>query len=307
MSRMSHEQGGAVELASAPPASDKAQGASLFKKTKMCAFNIQGRCLRGSACAFAHHEEELKAKPDFSLTSLCKTLCSTGRCDNPECKFAHSRMELKPRVNMAAQPHATSWSHVVETKRKASTTRCDSSGIYSISTQQVPVAMAAAPVLHTPYLFERHLHDSVHRSEAATAADYEHKDLQHSPLNRSMYKMWPEHGAADETFSSRTTSGSGNDMHIDEETRGNSMVDSDVDNQINVRGSSPVDAQESHMEPPQQGELGLSLLIKALDLRMELSVNVRPGTTYVFDYGISARAKNSFLHFDESEVSDFEE
>jgi len=60
MSNVPQEHRGAMKLPVADP--------PLFLKTKMCTFNMQGRCLRGSACAFAHNQDELKAKPDFSKT-----------------------------------------------------------------------------------------------------------------------------------------------------------------------------------------------------------------------------------------------
>eukprot|EP00931_Biecheleriopsis_adriatica_P016972 TRINITY_DN12336_c0_g1_i1.p1 TRINITY_DN12336_c0_g1~~TRINITY_DN12336_c0_g1_i1.p1 ORF type:complete len:286 (+),score=47.25 TRINITY_DN12336_c0_g1_i1:67-924(+) len=72
----------------------------LLQKTKMCSFHLTSKCTRGEACTWAHSEAELCAVPDLSCTRMCKQLKMKGRCDNPDCMFAHSKQELrKVRVN----------------------------------------------------------------------------------------------------------------------------------------------------------------------------------------------------------------
>lgn len=66
-----------------------------FKKTKMCKFNILGMCTRGENCQFAHDRVELNAMPDLFRTKLCKRLINTGECDDPACKYAHNKEELR--------------------------------------------------------------------------------------------------------------------------------------------------------------------------------------------------------------------
>eukprot|EP00747_Dinoflagellata_sp_TGD_P154864 gnl/TRDRNA2_/TRDRNA2_177536_c0_seq14.p1 gnl/TRDRNA2_/TRDRNA2_177536_c0~~gnl/TRDRNA2_/TRDRNA2_177536_c0_seq14.p1 ORF type:complete len:296 (-),score=53.27 gnl/TRDRNA2_/TRDRNA2_177536_c0_seq14:383-1270(-) len=295
MFSMQHEHRVALKLpvAAANETSDPAQSPPLFKKTKMCNFQMQGRCLRGSACAFAHNLDELKAKPDFSKTSMCKTLLRDGRCDNAECRFAHSRQELKPRVPaqaaiapVAVQSSPTSRSNVIETKREASATKHAGRGAHRTSIGSIH-AVIAAPVLYTPYFLERNLPDCIHRPQAM-APDDERKDMGRSPMNLNGQKKRWRH----ETLSRQTTSDSCNDMRLGEETLGNFTSDSDVesqnsfhvDSQTQLDGTSPVDS--------------LSLLIHALDLCTGPSTKVRPDSFYVMGNGEIAREKNSFLHFD---------
>eukprot|EP00747_Dinoflagellata_sp_TGD_P154869 gnl/TRDRNA2_/TRDRNA2_177536_c0_seq20.p1 gnl/TRDRNA2_/TRDRNA2_177536_c0~~gnl/TRDRNA2_/TRDRNA2_177536_c0_seq20.p1 ORF type:complete len:287 (-),score=51.31 gnl/TRDRNA2_/TRDRNA2_177536_c0_seq20:73-933(-) len=286
MSNMPQEHRGTMNppVADAPP---------LFRKTKMCTFNMQGRCLRGSACAFAHNQDELKAKPDFSKTSMCENLLTLGQCDDAACKFAHSRQELRRRVPaqaviapVAAQSSPTSRSNVIETKREASATKHAGRGAHRTSIGSIH-AVIAAPVLYTPYFLERNLPDCIHRPQAM-APDDERKDMGRSPMNLNGQKKRWRH----ETLSRQTTSDSCNDMRLGEETLGNFTSDSDVesqnsfhvDSQTQIDGTSPVDSP--------------SLLIHALDLCSGPSTKARPDYCYVFSNGEIAREKNSFLHFD---------
>jgi len=81
-----------VAMPHAPAAAAKA---AIYRKTKMCKFHYSGACARGSACAFAHAEEELEALPDLSRTKICRTLMTTGSCHDPDCKYAHAAGELR--------------------------------------------------------------------------------------------------------------------------------------------------------------------------------------------------------------------
>lgn len=93
----------ATVIVPGPPPTHTAPGAprgtreeaTIFRKTKMCKFNILAVCRRGSNCAFAHSVEELEAPPDLSFTKICKTLINTGFCEDPNCTYAHSKEELR--------------------------------------------------------------------------------------------------------------------------------------------------------------------------------------------------------------------
>lgn len=61
----------------------------------MCKFFILGCCTRGDACHFAHDKDQLSNLPDLFRTKLCRSLINTGRCDNEDCKYAHSKEELR--------------------------------------------------------------------------------------------------------------------------------------------------------------------------------------------------------------------
>uniref|UniRef100_A0A7S1PNQ1 C3H1-type domain-containing protein n=1 Tax=Alexandrium catenella TaxID=2925 RepID=A0A7S1PNQ1_ALECA len=63
-------------------------------KTKLCDFHKDGRCKYGSACAFAHNEEELKNMPDLRKTRICRAF-TQGKCHDSDCKFAHGHEELR--------------------------------------------------------------------------------------------------------------------------------------------------------------------------------------------------------------------
>lgn len=69
---------------------------SQFRKTELCVFFNRGRCSKGGRCEFAHGEDELKAHPDLSKTSICKAW-TQGICklSADECAFAHGAAELR--------------------------------------------------------------------------------------------------------------------------------------------------------------------------------------------------------------------
>merc|ERR1719387_1067596 len=43
-----------------------------FQKTKMCAFFMKGKCLRGEGCVYAHSSAEVQQSPDLRKTRLCQ-------------------------------------------------------------------------------------------------------------------------------------------------------------------------------------------------------------------------------------------
>lgn len=66
-----------------------------LRKTKLCSYYLGGNCRLGSACAFAHEEEELRAAPDLRKTRLCRVYVTTGQCADRFCGFAHGHAELR--------------------------------------------------------------------------------------------------------------------------------------------------------------------------------------------------------------------
>eukprot|EP00928_Gymnodinium_smaydae_P015443 TRINITY_DN15711_c0_g1_i1.p1 TRINITY_DN15711_c0_g1~~TRINITY_DN15711_c0_g1_i1.p1 ORF type:complete len:241 (+),score=20.42 TRINITY_DN15711_c0_g1_i1:94-816(+) len=67
-----------------------------YVMTKMCMFHAVGRCKRGSACKFAHQEEDLRPQLDLSKTRPCKYFLSGSNCANGRaCRFAHGSFELR--------------------------------------------------------------------------------------------------------------------------------------------------------------------------------------------------------------------
>merc|ERR1719373_311555 len=60
----------------------------------MCKFHLEGKCMRGEDCTFAHGEDELKSAPDFTKTRMCQNFIS-GNCDDANCKFAHNKDEIR--------------------------------------------------------------------------------------------------------------------------------------------------------------------------------------------------------------------
>lgn len=75
--------------------SDRSERTAVFGNTKLCKFHVLGVCQKGAACNFAHDPSQLNNLPDLAKTRVCKTLISTGRCDDPQCSYAHSKEELR--------------------------------------------------------------------------------------------------------------------------------------------------------------------------------------------------------------------
>ncbi|CAE8689031.1 unnamed protein product, partial [Polarella glacialis] len=67
--------------------------------TSMCTFFAQGTCKRGSACKFAHDEEQLRQKPVFFKTRFCAELLNNGYCPmGADCKYAHDAQDMQPSL-----------------------------------------------------------------------------------------------------------------------------------------------------------------------------------------------------------------
>mmetsp|Transcript_34400 Transcript_34400/g.67777 ORF Transcript_34400/g.67777 Transcript_34400/m.67777 type:complete len:424 (+) Transcript_34400:66-1337(+) len=62
-------------------------------KTKMCAMFARGSC-NDPKCRFAHSRSELRSAPDLTKTAVCRAF-ARGQCNNVKCKFAHGEQELR--------------------------------------------------------------------------------------------------------------------------------------------------------------------------------------------------------------------
>lgn len=73
----------------------------VFEKTQLCKFFAKGTCSRGEKCSFAHGNDQLRARVDFSCTRLCTDFMrSGGCCAGQECRFAHGLDELRQAADM---------------------------------------------------------------------------------------------------------------------------------------------------------------------------------------------------------------
>lgn len=77
---------------------DKKQANKDLQKTKLCVYNLEGKCGFGSNCAFAHSATEVKNVPDLKKTQLCAKFAE-GKCTNKNCNYAHGESELKDPPN----------------------------------------------------------------------------------------------------------------------------------------------------------------------------------------------------------------
>jgi hypothetical protein len=78
--------------------SAKQQGTKDLQKTRLCVYNLQGKCGLGSACAFAHSSSEVRSAPDLKKTQLCAKFAE-GKCTDENCSFAHGEEELRTPPN----------------------------------------------------------------------------------------------------------------------------------------------------------------------------------------------------------------
>jgi len=79
-------------------ASEKKQASKDLQKTRLCVYNLEGKCGYGNNCTFAHTASEVKNVPDLRKTQLC-TKFAEGKCTNPKCTYAHGEAELKDPPN----------------------------------------------------------------------------------------------------------------------------------------------------------------------------------------------------------------
>mmetsp|Transcript_17267 Transcript_17267/g.25897 ORF Transcript_17267/g.25897 Transcript_17267/m.25897 type:complete len:344 (+) Transcript_17267:81-1112(+) len=67
----------------------------VYYKTIMCRYHMSNCCSRGDGCQFAHSPEDLRVAPDLTRTKMCAEIIRNGRCEVPNCRFAHSRSQLR--------------------------------------------------------------------------------------------------------------------------------------------------------------------------------------------------------------------
>lgn len=86
-----------ADIATAEPLEMQGSTAApdIFAKTKLCKFYVLGICAKGENCLFAHERAELNPMPDLFRTKLCTRLINRGSCDDTQCKYAHSKEELR--------------------------------------------------------------------------------------------------------------------------------------------------------------------------------------------------------------------
>jgi len=77
---------------------NKKQANKDLQKTRLCAYNLEGKCGYGSNCSFAHSAIEIKNVPDLRKTQLCAKFAE-GKCTNKKCSYAHGEAELRDPPN----------------------------------------------------------------------------------------------------------------------------------------------------------------------------------------------------------------
>lgn len=65
-----------------------------MRKTRLCQFHMQGSCMYGNRCTFAHEVQELQSAPDLRKTRICQAYLMGG-CNKERCNFAHGLEELR--------------------------------------------------------------------------------------------------------------------------------------------------------------------------------------------------------------------
>lgn len=78
--------------------SEKKQSNKDLQKTRLCVYNLEGKCGFGSSCSFAHSATEMRGVPNLQKTQLCAKFME-GKCSDANCTFAHGLEELKDSPN----------------------------------------------------------------------------------------------------------------------------------------------------------------------------------------------------------------
>jgi len=76
----------------------KKQANKDLQKTRLCVYNLEGKCGFGSECMFAHSSNEIRGVPDLRKTQLCMKFME-GNCVDKSCGFAHGEEELRDAPN----------------------------------------------------------------------------------------------------------------------------------------------------------------------------------------------------------------
>jgi len=77
---------------------EKKQGNKDLQKTRLCVYNLEGKCGYGSACSFAHSSNEIRGVPNLAKTQLC-TKFAEGKCSDENCTYAHGQEDLRDSPN----------------------------------------------------------------------------------------------------------------------------------------------------------------------------------------------------------------
>lgn len=77
---------------------EKKQANKDLQKTRLCVYNLEGKCGYGANCTFAHYSTEIRGVPDLRKTQICAKFME-GKCSDENCTFAHGQEELKDSPN----------------------------------------------------------------------------------------------------------------------------------------------------------------------------------------------------------------
>jgi len=77
---------------------EKKQGNKDLQKTRLCVYNLEGKCGYGSNCSFAHSSNEIRGVPNLAKTQLC-TKFAEGKCSDENCTYAHGQEDLRDSPN----------------------------------------------------------------------------------------------------------------------------------------------------------------------------------------------------------------
>jgi len=77
---------------------EKKQANKDLQKTRLCVYNLEGKCGYGASCVFAHSPNEIRGVPDLKKTQLCQKFME-GNCSDENCSYAHGYEELRDPPN----------------------------------------------------------------------------------------------------------------------------------------------------------------------------------------------------------------
>jgi len=117
---------------------------SALTKTRLCKFFSEGCCSRGDHCTYAHGLDDLQPVPNFSCTKMCPAVKASGACNDPICKYAHSKEQIHNRGAKIA--HGRLCKAMIHTHMwmdsRGNRLLIDLDSILHTETAQCPVSMA---------------------------------------------------------------------------------------------------------------------------------------------------------------------